>query len=179
MPHFGLFGSSYISRLEKFCDGDLQDLVPKSCGFFGLGGMKIASILIPKYTKLFNFKPNYVFIQLCGNDIKYDCVPRDIYEKIVGCVDHLYLNGEKRVYVGEILRRGHFKDSKMTTTQFNRRRTINKLLKKRLGSDFILFPDIHFPTDYCKDSVHLSYSIKKSGMMKYVYRLRKLIASIK
>lgn len=149
-------------------------------GFFGLGGMKIASISIPKYTKLLNFKPNYVFIQLGGNDINSDCVPRDIYEKIVGCVDHLYLNGGKRVYVGEILRRGHFKDSKMTTTQFNRiRRTINKLLKKRLGSDFILFPDIHFPTDYCKDSVHLSCSTKKSGMMKYVYRLRKLIASIK
>lgn len=177
MPAFALFGSSYISRLERFCNGDLQ--VPMSCHFFGAGGMKVTSISVPKYTQLLQLNPDYVFIQLGGNDISSTTIPREIFEKIIGCVDHLYLNGVKRVYVGEILRRGAFRDSHLTTAQFNRiRRTINKLLKKKLGSDFIMFPDIHFPMDYSPDQVHLSCgNSRKSGMVKYFHRLRKIIVS--
>ena len=81
MPAFALFGSSYISRLERFCNGDLQ--VPMSCHFFGAGGMKVTSISVPKYTQLLQLNPDYVFIQLGGNDISSTTTPREIFEKII------------------------------------------------------------------------------------------------
>ncbi|OWF46777.1 uncharacterized protein LOC110455218 [Mizuhopecten yessoensis] len=75
MPKFAILGSSYISRLRDFCEGDLK--VPGECRFFGKGGMRTDTIPNWMMTDLRALDAWAVFIQLGGNDIRQNSNPRE------------------------------------------------------------------------------------------------------
>ncbi|OWF35501.1 hypothetical protein KP79_PYT16799 [Mizuhopecten yessoensis] len=169
-----IFGDAYVARLRDYCDGDFHTNSFTKVLFFGYGGLKCSKIPQQIIAKALNFKPDTVFLHLCGNDITADSTARDVFDSLAMLIDELYRNGVKRFCVGDILTRGSFtKCPGLDKESFDRQRTkINKLLRKNY-SDIYSFPH-KYPEDYStKDKVHIA--TKGNSMRKYfllVYELQ-------
>lgn len=88
-----LLGDSYISRLERFCDGDLK--VPGHVKFFGKSGMRTDSMPSDFLNGLLAFKADVVFLSVGGNDIQYNSTPKEIIRRILSIRETLIINGVK------------------------------------------------------------------------------------
>ena len=158
MARFGLFGDSYIKRLQNFCDGDLH--VPGSTRFVHRGGLRCDGIDEMMEKKL-------------------TAAAEKIYADIKSLIEKLKEAGVRRVFISEILPRADFKKSVpsgLTKSKFERdRKKINLLLSETYGTDVIKFKDIRLPRDYHHDLVHLSEPTdtnKNCGLRKYFFRIR-------
>ena len=173
MAKIALLGDSYVTRLEKFCLGDLK--VPGDVRFFGVGGMKLENYAQAlESVKLFH--PDAVFINLGGNSISPKTEPSQLAEQLVNIVTELKVIGVKKVFLAEIKERGRFKPDKLDKKCFDAQRTkINKILRKRFGNDFIVFQDIKYPRDYAADLVHFN----DRGTQKFFYSVRRVLFSFK
>ena len=179
MARFGLFGDSYIKRLQNFCDGDLH--VPGSTRFVHRGGLRcdgIDEVMEKKLTAAAK-KTDIVFLSIGGNDISPISKPEKIYDDIKSLIEKLKEADVRRVFISEILPRADFKKSVpsgLTKSKFERdRKTINLLLCETYGTDVIKFKDIRLPRDYHHDLVHLSEPTgtnKNCGLRKYFFRIR-------
>ena len=108
MAKIALLGDSYVTRLEKFCLGDLK--VPGDVRFFGVGGMKLENYAQAlEGVKLFH--PDAVFINLGGKSFSPKTEPRQLAEQLVNVVNELKVIGVK-VFLAEIKERGRFKPDK-------------------------------------------------------------------
>lgn len=67
MAQVAIIGSSYISRLEKICKGDLK--IPGVVGFFVVPGLRADNIPQLKIEEINKFGPDIVIIFVGGNDI--------------------------------------------------------------------------------------------------------------
>ena len=173
MAKIALFGDSYISRLKKFCRGDMK--FPGDVRFYGVGGMNLENYSETiEDVKLFH--PDAVFINLGGNNITTKTKPSKFAENLMDIVKELNKIGVQKVYVAEITKRGKFKPEKLDKQCFDGQRTkINKLLRKKYGNDFIVFQDINYHRDYDTDLVHYN----DRGMQKFFYRVRRLLLSFR
>lgn len=171
----GIFGSSYVTRLNSWCRGYFK--VPAIVRFFGKGGMRADRIPSVIFSELLSFRPDVVFLQLGGNDISDNCVPNEILKNITNCVNELRNSGVQRVFVGEILQRGDFRKAPgLDIIRFDRiRKVINKKLQKLFKDEFIVFPKLKYPRDYLDDKVHLN----DKGLTTYHLKLRRLFSSVK
>lgn len=170
-----IFGSSYIRRLDSWCNGDFK--VPATVRCFGKGGMKASSVPEDILNDVFNFQPDIVFIQLGGNDISKSKTPSDLVGDLIKLVDNFKSAGVKQVYIGEILERGDFtKSPGVDITFFNSvRKFVNRRLVKIYGKHVINFLQVRFPRDYLDDKVHLN----SNGLRTYYLKLRRLFLSLK
>lgn len=185
MASFGLFGDSYIKRLDNFFGGDL--LIPGSSTFVHQGGLRFDRLddMHKMKKTLKKARPDYVFLSIGGNDISPISKPDDIFDNICDLVTEFEEAGVRRVFISEILQRGDFSKSQppgLTKSKFDRdRKRINKLLSEKYSTNLIKFPDIRCPRDYDKDKVHLSYptrDVKTCGIRKYFFRLRLVFCSL-
>ena len=168
MARIAIFGSSYVVRFEKYCDGDIK--VPGHVEFFGHGGMCTTSIPGELFESLIDFRPELVILWLGGNDISHDSSPRMIYERLCNIALELKLHGVKKVFVCEVIERGCFEKSKssglLTAVSFNRqRKKINSLLASSSDVSVLRMNKIKYDTDYNTDLVHLN----DSGWKKFFY----------
>ncbi|XP_033724642.1 uncharacterized protein LOC117314669 [Pecten maximus] len=168
MAKFAILGSSYISRLRDFCEGDFK--VPGDCRFFGKGGMRTDSIPHWMMADLESFNPDVVFVHLGGNDIRRDSSPKDIFSNLCAIVETLKKSGAK-VHIAEICRRGDFsKAPGLMEASFNRQRNaINRLLIERYGKCIVKIP-LQYPADYDNKLVHFS----DYGIRKYFFMVRRV-----
>ena len=73
--HISVFGDSYVSRLEKYCEGNLR--VPGIIHFFGKGGLRACKLNnVPQYFNLLRLKSDVVVVHLGGNDISPTSIRR-------------------------------------------------------------------------------------------------------
>ena len=109
MARFGLFGDSYIKRLQNFCDGDLH--VPGSTRFVHRGGLRCDGIdeMMEKKLTAAAEKTDIVFLSIGGNDISPISKPEKIYDDIKSLIEKLKEAGVRRVFISEILPRADFK----------------------------------------------------------------------
>ena len=179
MAKFTLLGSSYVTRLGKYCSFDMgfrdENL---ECRFFGVERLRAENVPSWLLEDLIDWGPQFVFIHLGGNDISTSSSPNEIYEMIVSLVEDLETRGMK-VYVGEILTRGCFKlNPGLTELCFEKqRKAINRKLKKKFQQWFVRFPDLKFPRDYDEDQVNLATTVGNKGMRNYYFRVKRVIAS--
>ncbi|XP_069106512.1 uncharacterized protein [Argopecten irradians] len=168
MAKFAILGSSYISRLRDFCEGDLK--VPGECRFYGKGGMRTDSIPTRMMVNLKDYDADVVFIHLGGNDIQQDSNPRHIFLNLCTIVETLTEMGAT-VYIAEICRRGDFsKAPGLDEKSFNKQRNaINRLLKEKFGKYMIKVP-LQYPADYDDKLVHFSHF----GLRKYFFMVRRV-----
>ena len=118
MCRIALLGDSYISRLERFCDGNLK--IPGHVKFFGKGGMRTPSDFLDG---LLAFQADVVFLSLGGNHIQYNSTPKEIISRILSIRETLITNGVKTVFIAEISERGCFtKSPQLTAKAFNAQR---------------------------------------------------------
>ena len=171
MVKFAVFGSSFVTRLNTFCSGDLA--IPGECNFFWTRWYDSFKCVweIAKWSET----PDVVFLHIGGNDIRVNSSCKAVCENIKFIVDELYRAGNKVVFVAEICERGNFtKAPGLTYDIFKKQKnTVNRSLQKLFGDKFVKFKDISFPNDYDKDLVHFS----DSGMKKYFYRIRRTFLS--
>ena len=106
MPRVAIFGDSYVSRLSRYCGGDLK--VPSEVNFFGKGGMKAASVPSDMLSQVFDFRPDLVVLNLGGNDIRPVSSPKTIFNRLFHLVEQFQQHGVKTVYVCELAERGCF-----------------------------------------------------------------------
>lgn len=177
MVLFGLFGDSYIKRLDIFCNGDLH--VPGSFTFVYRGGLRLDTLGNEMKMKMKAAKPDTLFLSIGGNDISPVSDPNEIFKGICQLVQDFENAGVRHVYISEILQRADFSKSQppgLTKSKFNRdRKEINKMLYQKYGDSVIKFHDIHCPRDYLEDLVHLSIPTvtkKTCGIQKYFHRIR-------
>ncbi|XP_069121492.1 uncharacterized protein [Argopecten irradians] len=153
MAKLAVFGSSYVTRLERYCHGDLK--VPGTVRFFGKGGMRLDSIPSHLLQDLIEYRPDVVVVQLGGNDISATSSPNEIFQRLQTLQTDLLRAGIQKIYFAEILRRGNFtKSPGLTQTSFNKQwNKINRLTQTKLN-----FIRIHvkFPDHYLHDLVHLN-----------------------
>lgn len=173
MAKVALVGSSYVSRLEKFCEGDLK--IPGEVKFFGVSGMRADNIPQNKINEILIFKPDIVIILVGGNDICDNSSPNDIVKNIKNLVDELKENAVQFIYVSEILPRGKFKYSvELTIERFNsQKKKINKKLQNFANASVISMKKIKYPEDYIRDCVHLN----DSGQKKLFFNFRTVVLS--
>ncbi|XP_033730279.1 uncharacterized protein LOC117319617 [Pecten maximus] len=166
MAKFAVFGSSYVTRLERYCHGDLK--VPGTVRFFGKGGMRSDSIPRQLLRDLIEYNPDVVLIQLGGNDISATSSPNDIFQRLLTLQVDLHHAGIQEVYFTEIVRRGNFdKSPGLTATSFEKqRKKINRLLLTRPRYIKIR---VNFPEDYDRDQVHFN----DSGLRTQFHALRR------
>ena len=88
--------------------------------------------------KLKDFNPDVCFVCLGGNDIRPDCHPSEIVQKILVVTDQMKESGVKKVFVAEISTRGDFrKVSGLDKQTFdNKRNSVNRKLKKSLKGKY-------------------------------------------
>ena len=176
MPVFGLFGSSYVARLDDFCGGDMH--VPGQCVFQGRGGLQASTVTHTMVKKMTAARPNFIFLAIGGNDISVLSTAADIFEDICKLVKTFKEAGVQEVFISEILPRADFSKSKppgLTKARFDRqRKAINGVLRERYGDRLIKFTDLRCPRDYDDDLVHLS----EGGLRKYFFRIRLLFCSL-
>ena len=167
-----LFGDSYISRLERFCGGNLK--IPGEVRFYGIGGLNLDNYS-NTLDKLILFRPDAVFISLGGNSINSKTKPKQLATKFKTIIEKLKSNGVKQVYVAEFTERGDFRDPLLDKEGFeDQRKKLNKIFRKEFRN-FIVFRDIRFPSDYDIDLVH--YNPK--GKQKFFYNVRRVLLSFK
>ena len=77
IPRVAIFGYSYVSRLSRYCGGDLK--VPSEVKVFGKGGMKAESGPSDMLSQVFDFRPDLVVLNLGGNDIRPASSPKTIF----------------------------------------------------------------------------------------------------
>ena len=178
-----VFGDSYVSRLEKYCDGNLR--VPGTINFLGKGGLRACKLSnVPQYIDLLRSKSDVVFVHLGGNDISPTSNPHEIFDAIRRqIVTDLHGNGVRCIYVGQILPRSDFsKCPGLTKSCFERQRNrINYLLGNEYKDFFLKFKDIRCPRDYLPDGVHLKTDdvVKnRIGMKKYAERIRLVLCTV-
>ncbi|OWF46744.1 hypothetical protein KP79_PYT18855 [Mizuhopecten yessoensis] len=80
-----IFGSSYIERLRRFCDDNLE--TPCTTVLCGRGGLRTDRKLQPTLKKALAAAPDIAFINIGGNDIEAESKPRDIFNRIVSLVE--------------------------------------------------------------------------------------------
>ena len=97
MTSFALFGSSYISRLMRHCDGDLQ-ISGINTQFFGRGGLRTDRMDEELLRRAVDTRADYVFLHIGGNDISPSSKPRDIFERIVELVNTFKAGGTQVVW---------------------------------------------------------------------------------
>ena len=149
--------------------------IPGVVGFFGKGGMTAEFYNKDKYNAMKDFRPDVVFLNLGGNDIRSDSKPSDIASNVLNLVRIMKQDSVKTVYYAEICERGKFpKDKKLTKKCFNsQRRKINKIIDKSGAVKFVTL-SMRFPKDYSADKTHFS---KPSGMKKYLFSVRRVLMS--
>ncbi|OWF49394.1 hypothetical protein KP79_PYT01078 [Mizuhopecten yessoensis] len=174
-----LFGSSYVERLRRSCNGDLG--TPGTTIVCGRGGLRTDRMHQPTLQKALEAGADVAFIHVGGNDIEADSRPRAIFNRIVSLVETMHGSGITRVWVAEILTRGLFRAPGLTKDVFEKQRLkISTLLFKKYGSDFVQFRDMRYPVDYLPDLVHLQTretSSTNTVMKKYASRIRRCIWS--
>lgn len=182
MVRITLFGDSYITRLERYCKGQLR--IPGDVQFLGKGGLKTSRMDNSLFRKVLTSESDAVFLNIGSNDINPDSPPRDIYNRITDIVNQLRDSGVSFVFIGELLTRNDF--TKCPGLDFDtyekQRKKINALLAKQYKNSFIRFPDIKYPKDYLEDDVHLqtfSETSNNTGMKKYESRIRGVLCSVK
>ncbi|OWF37614.1 hypothetical protein KP79_PYT10423 [Mizuhopecten yessoensis] len=181
MPTLILYGSSYIERLRRHCDGDLC-ISGVNTVFFGRGGLRTDRMDQRFVRQAIATGAEFAFLHVGGNDISPTSTPREIFERIVELVFTFNNAGMKKVWVAEIITRGNFsKVPGLTKEAYECQRIrINQLLHKKFGKHFVQFKDIKYPTDYLQDLVHLQTSeliTVNTGIKKYMSRIRRIIAS--
>lgn len=129
--------------------------------------------------KLKDFNPDVCFVCLGGNDIRPDCNPSEIVQKILVVTDQMKESGVKKVFVAEISTRGDFRKVPGLDKQTfdNKRNSVNRKLKKIFKDRFVTFKTIRFPTDYNDDLVHFGSGGDKKGLKKHFYGIRGLFLS--
>jgi len=154
------FGSSFIERLRKYCEEDME--VPGTTIFCGKGGLRTDRMDTALLHRALKTNADIAYLQLGGNDITATSTPKDIFDRICTVVTLFLDSGIRQVYIGEILTRGNFsKAPGLTKESFDRqRKRINKSLEKKYTSNFVYFPDIKYPHDYVPDLVHLQTADK-------------------
>ena len=175
MPTFVLFGDSYITRLQDYCNDDLA--VPGYVYFYGKGGLRTDRMVMSLWKRCLRREPDVCFI----NDITMTSDPEDIYKRIVKLVDQLYRHRRvQMVYVAEIQTRGSFRGG-LTKEEFDRQRIIiNDLLRERYDRWFVELKDVIFPKDYDDDLVHMDLKERlrrNSGMRKFQNQVRRIFCS--
>lgn len=125
--------------------------------------------------QLVAFQPQYVILNLSGNDITSTSRPTEIAARVGALTEYLTVKGVERVFFVDICERGSFKkDGMLTKKSFNsQRKKINKLVSQ-MGVGCIKC-GARFPKDYNDDKVHLN----AKGHTKLFYCIRKVIASLK
>ena len=110
--------------------------VPSDIRFFGRGGMTAKNFGRNLVQRLTSFQPDYVLMNIGGNDIRSDSVPKLIFDDIVQLIVQLEKFYIKVIFC-DICEHGKFpKDSLLTKKSFNtQRRKINALMKKRGPND--------------------------------------------
>ena len=177
MPTSALFGDSYITKLQDYCNDDLA--VPGHVYFYGKCGLRTDRMVMSLWKRCLRRKPDVCFINVGGNDITMTSYPEDIYKRIVKLVDQLYRRQRvQMVYVAEIQTRGSFRGG-LTKEEFDRQRIIiNDLLRERYDRWFVEFKDVIFPKDYDDDDlVHMDMKERlrrNSGMRKFQNRVRRI-----
>ena len=169
MPTFALFGDSYITRLQDYCNDHLA--VPGHVYFYGKGGLRTDRMVMSLWKRCLRREPDVCFINIGGTDITMTSDPEDIYKLIVKLVDQLYCRRRvQMVYVAETQTRGSFR-SGMTKEEFDRQRIIiNDLLRERYDRWFVEFKDVILTKDYDDDLVHMDMRERlrrNSGMRKF------------
>ncbi|KAK3089506.1 hypothetical protein FSP39_018796 [Pinctada imbricata] len=176
MAKIAIFGSSYVSRLGRYCNFDLK--IPGIVRFFGQGGMKACDAIDSrKFSQLLDFSPDVVFMVIGGNDVSDTSIPSDIFKSIMEIISTLYSSGVKRVFISEIIERGNFEKAPgLTRERFNKqRKVINKKLKTACRDNFVMMK-VKFPKDYDEnDFVHLNCD----GLRAYFFRVRIILCSVK
>ena len=147
--------------------------VPSDVRFFRRGGMTAKNFDRNLLQQLTSFQPDYVLMNIGGNDIRSDSVPRLIVEDIVELIEELEKFDIKVIFC-DICERGKFpKDSLLTKKSFNAQgRKINALTKNEVQTMQV---NMRFPKDYDQDKVHLS---NPEGMKKFFYFFQRYMLSL-
>ena len=178
MAKIALFGDSYISRLERYCEGVLK--VPGEIKFFGKGGMRVDQLYCGSRFRtyldgLISFGPDIVFICIGGNDIEVDTAPADIARGIEELIETLRKSGVKTILVHEIGTRGHLRGGLTKEIFDSKRKSINKKLKQIPMASLIRFPKITYPSGFSDDLVHYN----QRGMQHFYHGVRRVLLSMK
>ncbi len=112
MAKIAIFGDSYVTRLRRHCNNDLE--VPVNVHFFCVGGMRADAVFTERRFReqldlMLQFRPEAVFINLGANDIESGSSPAEIFHHITTVVDVLRENGVETVYYQELGKRGKFR----------------------------------------------------------------------
>ena len=84
MARFGLFGDSYIKRLDKFFNGDIP--VPGESIFVHQGGLGLDRLTDTMKHKMKAVETDIIFLSIGGNDISPNSVPEEIFDRICAFV---------------------------------------------------------------------------------------------
>ena len=109
------------------------------------------------FDNLKKYRPDVVFINLGGNDMRKPTDIDKLVEKLKDIVDELYYNGVSRIFVTSIIERGRFpKFTCLDKKTFDKiRRSVNKKLRAALGPDLVdVGKKIKYPRHYDSDLVH-------------------------
>ncbi|XP_021350938.1 uncharacterized protein LOC110448818 [Mizuhopecten yessoensis] len=158
MPTLILYGSSYIERLRRHCDGDLC-ISGVNTVFFGRGGLRTDRMDQRFVRQAIATGAEFAFLHVGGNDISPTSTPREIFERIVELVFTFNNAGMKKVWVAEIITRGNFsKVPGLTKEAYECQRIrINQLLLVHLQTSELITVN--------------------TGIKKYMSRIRRIIAS--
>ena len=91
------------------------------------------------FDNLKKYRPDVVFINLGGNDMRKPTDIDKLVEKLKDIVDELYYNGVSRIFVTSIIECGRFpKFTCLDKKTFDKiRRSVNKKLRAALGPDLV------------------------------------------
>lgn len=155
MARLAIFGDSYVSRLERYCNGNLTN--SGICRFFGKAGMSTTKKFRETFEQMLRFQPDVVFINLDGNDLSASSSVEAVVNRLKRIFDQLRQSGVRQIFVASIIERGSFWASTgLTRQKFNKiRRSINNKLRQLLGPDFIdMGKKMRYPRHYDEDLVH-------------------------
>ena len=153
--------------------------IPGEVRFFDQPGAKLWPLPQKQWEELQRYRPEVVFWCLGGNSIDKDISPAVIYHEIIELVDTLKQAGVKKVYVSEISERGNFRKSPGLTKEAfeEKRKIVNRRLRRKLQGEFVIFPKIKFPEDYDGDLVHFGNTGDEKGLKKYFLAVRVVLLS--
>ena len=85
--------SHFVTHLQDYTAGRMD---VARCRFFGVSGMSTSRKFDLNFDDLKKYRPDVVFINLCGNDIRKPTDIDKLVEKLKDIVDELYYNGVSR-----------------------------------------------------------------------------------